>query len=87
MSEYVIVWNESKNEGVIFRKRPEGQTRWDRGSKSDALHASGGRKCNPCSSLADYFRESYGEAQPCTVQTVEIDEAQSISRRSFSARK
>lgn len=87
MSEYVIVWNEGKNEGVIFRKRPEGETCWERGSKSDALHASGGRRCNPCSSLADNFREIYGEEQPCTIQTVDIDETQSVSRRSFAARK
>lgn len=87
MSNFVIVWNESKSEGVVFREKPD-NGQWDRGSKQDALHASGGKKCNPCSSLADYFRESYPDyGDKCTIQTVEIDESKSISRRSFSAKK
>lgn len=87
MSDYVIVWNKGKNEGVIFREKPEGESRWDKGSKSDALHAAGGRKSNPCSALADYFRESYGDHEQCTIQKVQIDENEAISRKSFSARK
>lgn len=43
MSGYVIVWNEGKSEGVIFREKPD-NGQWNRGSKQDALHASGGKK-------------------------------------------
>ena len=85
MSDYVIVWNESKNEGVVFRKKPDGG-QWGRGSKADAMHASGGKRCNPCSSLADHFRESY-EYDKCTIQDVQIDETKSVSKRSYAATK
>lgn len=85
MSDYVIVWNESKNEGVVFKKKPDGG-QWDRGSKADAMHAAGGKFCNPRSSLADHFRESYGHAK-CTIQEVQIDETKSVSKRSYAATK
>lgn len=81
MSDYVIVWNESKNEGVIFKKKAEGG-QWDRGSTSDAQHAAGGKAVNPCSSLADSFRDHYSD-QKTTIQDVWIDETKSISRRAY----
>lgn len=72
MTEYDVVWNEDKTEGVLFLKRA-GTGMWDRGSLADVKHAAGGPSCSPCSSLADHFREAYGTAQKCKAQTVTID--------------
>lgn len=68
MSKYVIVWNKSKNEGVIFSKENNEDEALD-----DAYHAGGGMFANPVSSIADNFRETYGEDQDCFIQHVEID--------------
>ena len=72
MKEYDVVWNEDKTEGVLFLKKP-GNGMWDRGSQADVKHAAGGTRCNPCSSLADYFREAYGIVGTCPAQTVTIE--------------
>lgn len=82
MREYDVVWNEDKTEGVLFLKKPDNGM-WDRGSLADVKHASGGTSCNPCSSLADYFREAYGTEQKCTAQTVTIDTDAAVSRQTF----
>ena len=68
MSKYVIVWNHNKSEGVIFSKENNEDEALD-----DAYHAGGGMTVNPCSSIGDNFRETYGEEQDCFSQHVEID--------------
>lgn len=85
MGNYVIVWNENKTEGVIFAER-EHKGQWERGSKADALHAAGGKTCNPCSALADYFRESYEEDNK-KIQDVFIDTDAAVSKTTYSRRK
>lgn len=70
MSKYVIVWNQSKNEGVIFSKENNEDFALD-----DAYHAGGSTRANPCSSIADSFREIYGEDEDCFIQHVEINTA------------
>lgn len=63
MSKYFIVWNEFKNEGVVFKDD----------EIDDAYHAGGGMTCNPCSTLADAFRGTYGDSDKCYLQTVYLD--------------
>lgn len=63
MSKFIVVWNEGKNEGVIFTQD----------SRQDAQHARGNRITNPCSSLADSFNDLYGD-ETRTSQLVEINE-------------
>lgn len=74
MSKYIIVWNENKTEGVLFLSNKENED----DALDDAFHAGGGMPSNPCSSLADNFREHYGEEQDCHYQYVDIDETKSI---------
>lgn len=59
--KYTIVWNQNKTEGIILSGED---------APAEADHA-----CNienylhqGVSSLADYFRENYGEYQDCTTQ-------------------
>ncbi len=85
MTEYDVVWNEDKTEGVLFLKKAHVDM-WDRGSLADVKHAAGGTRCNPCSSLADYFREAYGTEQKCTAQTVAVDTSAAVSRQTFVKR-
>ncbi|MGA9607036.1 MAG: hypothetical protein WBR21_08440 [Rouxiella badensis] len=66
MEKYLIVWNEFKNEGVIFKED----------AVDDAYHAGGGMTCNPCSSIADNFREAYGEEDKCYLQRIVIDNSE-----------
>lgn len=70
MSKYIIVWNEQKREGVIFLAEDCEDEAMD-----DAYHAGGGPDMCGCgvSSLADSFREIYGECQPSFIQHLEID--------------
>lgn len=83
MSKFTIVWNEGKNEGVIFRTK-ESQNKWDCGSAGDALHAAGAEDSNPVSSLADHFKESYAsDGEICTIQNVDIDESLSVNPDKF----
>lgn len=56
MTGYYIVWNEQKSEGILLRRD-------DPDSEADIIHAVGGPTANPVSSLADSFRELYGEEQ------------------------
>lgn len=67
MTAYVIVWNERKTEGVIFRNEM-GDTGAD-----DARHAADVWNTNSCATLADCFLETYGEDQSCFIQEIEID--------------
>lgn len=67
MTAYLIVWNESKTEGVVFRNTPG-----DSGEE-DARHAAGVRTINPCSTLADSFLESYGFDDACFIQEIDIN--------------
>lgn len=73
MAKYVITWNANKTEGVIFRKNDAD----DDEAIGDAYHAGGGVRCNPCSSVGDYFRDTYGESQDCFIQHVDIDSSNS----------
>ena len=73
MSKFFIVWNESKNEGVIFSAEKNEDEAMD-----DAYHAGGGMIANPVSSVGDYFRETYGECQDCFIQTIDINNESSI---------
>lgn len=70
MSKYIIVWNEQKREGVVFLAEEHEDEAMD-----DAYHAGGGPDmCGfGVSSLADSFREIYGECQPSFIQYLEID--------------
>lgn len=59
--KYTIVWNQNKTEGIILSGED---------APAEADHA-----CNienylhqGVSSLADYFRENYGEYQECAIQ-------------------
>lgn len=76
---YVVVWNESKTEGVIFRNNMG-----DSG-EDDARHAADVRAINPCSSLADAFREIYGEDgdNQCFTQEVNIDASKAVNSEDF----
>lgn len=65
---YVVVWNESKREGVILLADDNEDEAMD-----DAYHAGGGMSANPVSSIADNFRECYGSEQQCFIQFVDID--------------
>lgn len=65
---FVIVWNESRKEGVILSAAENEDEAMD-----DAYHAGGGMKSNPVSSIADAFRDTYGEYQDCFIQVVDID--------------
>ncbi|AGF88199.1 hypothetical protein SP058_00420 [Salmonella phage FSL SP-058] len=66
MTGYYIVWNEQKSEGILLRRD-------DPDSEADIIHAAGGPTANPVSSLADSFRELYGEEQQCSIQEIDID--------------
>ncbi|EJS0970500.1 hypothetical protein NW995_002496 [Salmonella enterica] len=79
MSKYTIVWNSRKTEGVIFKENPD--------IVNDVLHAAGGPKSNPVSTLADDFRENYDEHKGKTIQTIEIDESESISVRAYRGKR
>lgn len=70
MTDYVIVWNAKKNEGVIFNRSHDSD-----GALDDAYHAGGGhdRCAFGVSSLADAFREIYGETQDSFIQCVSLD--------------
>lgn len=75
MKDFIIAWNEGKTEGVIFAV-VEGN---DDEALDDAYHAAGGEYNNPCSSIADSFRETYGDEQKCSVQRVRIDNSKTIA--------
>lgn len=74
MSKYIIVWNEKKRECVIFLAGDHEDEAMDE-AMDDAYHAGGGPGMCGCgvSSLADSFREIYGECQPSFIQHLEID--------------
>lgn len=59
--KYTIVWNENKTEGIIL----SGEDRITEAEHACDIedHLSGG-----VSTLADHFREIYGEYQECTIQ-------------------
>lgn len=59
--KYTIVWNENKTEGIIL----SGEDRITEAEHACDIedHLSGG-----VSTLADNFREIYGEYQECTIQ-------------------
>lgn len=76
MAGYYIVWNEQKSEGILLRRE-------DPDSEADIIHASGGPKANPVSSLADSFRELYGEEQECHIQEIDIDPSSSTKASEF----
>lgn len=69
MQKFYIVWNENKREGVIFLRDEDDEV------LGDALHAGGGPDISGygVSSLADSFREIYGESQDSHLQRVELD--------------
>lgn len=75
MGKYTIVWNAGKTEGVIFKENPD--------VVSDVLHAAGGHKSNPVSTLADSFRDVYDDHRRKSIQEVVIDETQSLSIRGY----
>lgn len=54
---YTIVWNEAKNEGVIF----SGES-----AKRDIKMAKTGDSNGMYSTLAGEFYDTYGEYEPCT---------------------
>lgn len=59
MGTVVVVWNESKTEGIILTGVE---------AEAEAMHACATRTLNPVSTLADSFREIYGESEPCTYE-------------------
>lgn len=74
MGKYVIVWNRTKTEGVILSKEHDEDDALD-----DAYHAGGGVRnygFRGVSTIADNFRETYGESGDCFIQHVEIDTAE-----------
>lgn len=77
MSNYVIVWNGSKTEGVIFRNNMG-----DSG-EDDARHAADVTYANPCATIADSFRECYGEEDDCTIQEITIDTSSAVDAEEF----
>lgn len=77
MSKYIIVWNESKTEGVIFRNETG-----DSG-EDDARHAADECVINPCSTLADIFLDTYGEGESCSIQEIDIDIKHAIPSDEF----
>lgn len=79
MSKYTIVWNSTKAEGVIFKENPD--------VVNDVLHAAGGQKSNPVSTLADDFRENYDEHGGKSIQEIEIDETKAISVRTYRGKR
>lgn len=79
MGKYTIVWNAGKTEGVIFKENPD--------MVSDVLHAAGGQKSNPVSTLADDFRENYDEHRGKSIQEIEIDETKAISVRTYRGKR
>lgn len=70
MSKYTIVWNSTKAEGVIFKESPD--------VVNDVLHAAGGQKSNPVSTLADSFRDVYDNHRRKSIQEITIDESKAI---------
>ena len=75
---FVVVWNASKTEGVIFRNNMG-----DSG-EDDARHAANCRVINPCSTLGDAFREVYGEDDDaCFIQEVTIDTSKAVEAEDF----
>lgn len=64
-----VVWNADKTEGAVF------------GNENDAMHAAGVIRINPCSTLADAFRDIYVDNNPddeeeCSVEQVALPLAQ-----------
>lgn len=59
MGTVVVVWNETESEGIIL-------TGVD--AEEEARHACAMITLNPVSTLADSFREIYGESEPCTYE-------------------
>lgn len=59
MGMVVVVWNESKTEGILLTGAE---------AEEEAMHACAVRTLNPVSTLADSFREIYGEYEPCTYE-------------------
>lgn len=76
MTPYIIVWNESKTEGVIFRNEMSDD------GEDDAKHAANQQICNPCSSLGDAFVDLYGEDE-LTIQEVQIDTSAAVNAEDF----
>ncbi|MCG5374447.1 hypothetical protein L7815_010925 [Serratia marcescens] len=79
MAKVTLVWNKEKNECVGFLEREENFSHADCGSLGDAYHAAGGEPSNPVSSLADFFRETYGANGGCSLQYIEIDNSNTES--------
>ncbi|RTA29701.1 hypothetical protein e2701_00036 [Klebsiella phage e270.1] len=79
MSKYTIVWNRGQTEGVIFKENPD--------LVNDVLHAAGGRKSNPVSTLADDFRDNYDEHAGKKIQEIEIDETKAVSVRNYRGKR
>lgn len=76
MKDFIVAWNEGKTEGVIFAV-VDGN---DDEALDDAYHAAGGECSYPSySSIADSFREAYGDEQKCSVQRVRIDNSKTIA--------
>lgn len=66
MGRYWITWNSTKTEGVIVHED----------DMDSAYHAGGGCPINPVSSIADNFRETYGDGEDsCFIQLIEINNA------------
>ncbi|EAS8631502.1 hypothetical protein GWS13_20875 [Salmonella enterica] len=72
MQKFYVVWNSSKREGVIFLRDEEDE------ALGDALHAGGGPDISGygVSSLADSFREIYGECSDAHLQSIQLDTTQ-----------
>lgn len=69
MASYYIVWNERKTEGALFLRDDQDE------ALGDALHAGGGMdiSAHGVSTLADSFRDIYGESQQSWLQKLDID--------------
>ena len=76
MAGYYIVWNEKKSEGILIQRNISD-------SEDDVRHAAGGTKANPVSTLADAFRDIYGEEQECSIQEIDIDPSSSMKSSEF----
>ncbi|QDX29511.1 hypothetical protein [Dickeya poaceiphila] len=73
MGKYIIVWNENKTQGILLSQENETIDTYD-----DAFHAGGGMEQGNVASLADAFRNIYGEEQQCSYQCVDIENENSI---------
>ncbi|MEQ9887644.1 hypothetical protein ABRP55_13955 [Pectobacterium zantedeschiae] len=73
MAKFIIVWNENKAEGIVLSTENENTDALD-----DTYHAGGGMEQGNVSSVADAFRNIYGEEQQCSYQYVDIDNEETI---------